>query len=237
MSKDARGSPCASASSIVRPRTNSAPRMRTARDIAARATDSPTRPARRPIQPLTSPVTSSPSAMTPPVSISAQVEALRNSESEWPRCRDQLALAIFSATSASAVSSSGMRSSASLMHMSAMPSSLERPNSCRKRSRVERSLVRARHPATRSRARASTRSRCCSERGTSAKRACTASRSLKRPAWVIAAQPAVVAEAGLPFGARGMALALGLYGVAGLAAFLPATRPNTAPDVSPLPPG
>ena len=198
--------PRASASSMVRPRTNSAPRMRTARDIAARATDSPTRPARRPIQPPTSAVTSSPSAMTPPVSISAHVEALRNSESEWPRCRSQLALAIFSATSASAVSSSGMRSSASLMHMSAMPSSLERPNSCRNRSSVERSFVRARHPATRSRARANTRSRCCAESGTSAKRARTASLSFKRPAAVIAGQTPAVAEAGLPSGGLDMAL-------------------------------
>ena len=114
---------------MVRPRTNSLARMRTAAAIAARAADSPNRPAKRPIQPRTSPVTSSPKPMTPPVSISAQVDAFRNTDSERPRCAAQLPVESFSAMRASAVAPSGIRNSASLIHSSATPSSLDRPNS------------------------------------------------------------------------------------------------------------
>jgi hypothetical protein len=69
------------------------------------------------------------------VSIRPQVEALTNSEFERPECESQSPAASFSAINWSAVSSSGMRNSASARHISAMPSWLERPNSCRKASR------------------------------------------------------------------------------------------------------
>ena len=69
-----------------------------------------------------------------PVSISAQVEALTNTESECPRWRCQSAPPILSLISRSAVSASGMRNSASARHMSTTPSSLASWYSCRKAS-------------------------------------------------------------------------------------------------------
>ncbi len=70
-----------------------------------------------------------------PVSISAQVDALTNSNSLWPMWRSQWAPPILSAMSLSAVSASGTRSSASARHMSITPSWLDRSYSCMKASR------------------------------------------------------------------------------------------------------
>ena len=69
-----------------------------------------------------------------PVSIRPKVEALTNRLSEAPRCFSQCPSAIFSAISASAVSLSGMRSSASARHIRMMPSSEVSPYSCMKAS-------------------------------------------------------------------------------------------------------
>ncbi len=56
-----------------------------------------------------------------PVNISAQVEALTNSESLRPRCASQSAPPIFSAISRSAVAASGIRNSASARHSRIIP--------------------------------------------------------------------------------------------------------------------
>ena len=102
---------------------------------------------------------SSPSLTTRPVSISPKVDAFTNQLSEAPRCFSQRPSPIFSAIRASAVSASGMRSSASARHIRMMPSSEVSPYSCMKastppcRCRLARAAVtsRAASPATRAR--------------------------------------------------------------------------------------
>ena len=74
------------------------------------------------------------SSSTLPVSISAQVDAFTRLEAERPRWRPQSAGAILSSISASIVGASGTRSSASARHISAMPSSVDRPYSARNTS-------------------------------------------------------------------------------------------------------
>ncbi len=116
---------------MVSPSTNWRPISFIARDTAVRITGSPSRftAARRwPTTP------GSRSSSTRPVSISAQVEALTSGEVDCPMWRDQSEGAILSSISASIVSASGTRSSASARHISAMPSSVDNPYSARKTS-------------------------------------------------------------------------------------------------------
>ena len=77
---------------------------------------------------------SRPSSTKRPVSMRPQAEALTNSDSDWPIWRSQCLPPILSAMSLSAVSSSGMRSSASARHISTTPSSEESEYSCMKAS-------------------------------------------------------------------------------------------------------
>ncbi len=93
---------------------------------ARRITGSPTRPTRRLKAPCTSRLVSSARSTRWPVSIRPQVEALTSTDSDWPTWRFQSASPSLSRISASAVSWSGMRSSASATHISSTPSSLPR---------------------------------------------------------------------------------------------------------------
>ena len=97
------------------------------------------------------PCSASPSTL--PVSSSAQVEAFTSGELEWPRCAAQSDAPILSSISASMVSVSGTRRSASARHMSATPSRVESPYSARKPCMME-VPARARVVRTRSTARA-----------------------------------------------------------------------------------
>ena len=111
-------------------------RMRIAAVTACRHTGSLDRATKRR---RTAPRSPSPGPMrsrrnSRPVSISAQVEALTNSDPECPRCRSQSAAAILSRISLSTVSASGMRNSASARHIRATPSCEDRAYSCRKAS-------------------------------------------------------------------------------------------------------
>ena len=153
-----------SASWMSRPTTNSPPRICIARRSASRTTGSPARRARAPNQPPGLPRSAAGSSTRRPVSISAQVEALTNREPDRPACAAQSPPARRSAINWSAVSSSGTRSSDSARHISAMPSGLDSPNSCRKASSVERSASRARAPATIRRACCSAAARCAGVR-------------------------------------------------------------------------
>ena len=137
-----------SASSMVRPTTNSPPMIRIALRTARRTRGSPAFRVSFLIQPEASDLMDGSSSRMPPVSISPQVEALTNKDSDLPECADQSPVASCSAISRSAVASSGIRSSASAMHMSAIPSWFDSPNSCRKASRKGRSSRRARAPST-----------------------------------------------------------------------------------------
>ena len=101
---------------------------------AWRMKGSPERATRRLRMPAGPAPLSSASRTRRPVSISPKVEALTNRLSEAPRCFSQRPSASFSAISASAVSLSGMRSSASARHIRMMPSSEVRPYSCMKAS-------------------------------------------------------------------------------------------------------
>ena len=101
--------------------------MRIAWSTASRITGSPTRAiSRRIVPPATGPRV--PAGSPRPVSISAQVEALTNSDSLWPRCGSSR---LRRACRGSAVAGllSGMRSSASARHISATPSGVESPYS------------------------------------------------------------------------------------------------------------
>ena len=118
--------------SMVSPRTNCAPISFMARPTAVRITGSPRRfmaLRRWPAGPGRFS-----GSRTLPVSIRAQVEALTSGEVERPMCLPQFEGAILSSISASMVSASGTRSRASARHISAMPSSVERPYSARKTS-------------------------------------------------------------------------------------------------------
>ncbi len=108
--------------------------IRTAAPTARRITGSPRRPARLRMKPGRSAFACSSGSMILPVSIRLQVEALTKRDPERPAWLAQSAEEIFSAISLSRVSSSGVRSSASARHISASPSGVERPNSCRKLS-------------------------------------------------------------------------------------------------------
>ena len=100
--------------------------IRIAWRTARRITGSPTRPTRRLNALWTSRLVSSARSTRCPVSISPQVEALTSTESDWPMWRRQSASPSLSRISLSAVSGSGMRSSASATHISSTPSSLPR---------------------------------------------------------------------------------------------------------------
>ena len=106
--------------------TNWWPMIRIAWRTARRITGSPTRPSRRLKAPCTSRLVSSARSTRWPVSIRPQVEALTSTESDWPMCFFQSASPSLSRISLSAVSWSGMRSSASATHISSTPSSLPR---------------------------------------------------------------------------------------------------------------
>ena len=120
------------AASISSPSTNWLPISRMARRTAVRITGSPSR--------RTAPrsVEATPGCMssrrTRPVSISAHVEALTRGDDDLPRCAPHSDGAILSSISASIVSASGTRKSASARHISAMPSSVDSPYSARNTS-------------------------------------------------------------------------------------------------------
>ena len=99
------------------------------------------------------------SAMTRPVSMRAQVEALTNRESLLPRCLRQSASASLSLIKRVAVSASGMRRRASARHMRTTPSGLESSYSWRKASNPPCPTRAARTLRTRSPARRAMRSR------------------------------------------------------------------------------
>src|SRR5882672_7779401 len=102
--------------------TNWWPMMRIACLSAARTTGSPSRVASLAIT-LAGLLRSSASGrIRRPVNINPQVDALTNTESLSPRYSDQLPAAILSAMSRSAVSASGIRSSASARHIRITPS-------------------------------------------------------------------------------------------------------------------
>ena len=112
-----------SASAIVWPVTNCSPIMRNPRSTPLRINGSPPRPMMRVMAALRPP--SEVVAVSLPVISSPQVAALTNSEELLPRCACQSAVEILSRIMASRVAESGMRSSASARHISAMPSWLE----------------------------------------------------------------------------------------------------------------
>ena len=122
------------ASSMSRPSTKWCPSSRIAWATAARMTGSPMR-LMAPISTPARPASASPSTL--PVSSSAQVEALTSGELDCPRCAAQSEAPILSSISASMVSLSGTRSSASARHMSATPSRVESPYSARKPCMIE----------------------------------------------------------------------------------------------------
>ena len=140
---------------MVSPSTNWRPISFIARETAARITGSP----RRLTAALRWPTTpGSRSSRTRPVSISAQVEALTSEDADLPRWRPQSEGAILSSMSASMVSASGTRRRASARHISAMPSSVDRPYSARKTS-LRPGLAEARMRRTRSAPEAAIRAR------------------------------------------------------------------------------
>ena len=111
-----------SASSMERPTTNSPPMIRIARRTARRTRGSPALRVSLRIHPAASTLIDGSRSRIPPVNMRPQVDALTNSDSDLPACADQSPVASCSAINRSAVASSGIRSSASAMHMSAMPS-------------------------------------------------------------------------------------------------------------------
>ena len=137
---------------------------------ARRTTGSPTRPTRRLNALGASARVASFICTSLPVSIRPQVEALTSTESLPPRCFSQSASASLSRISLSAVSWSGMRSSASATHISSTPSSLPRSYWRMKASMAPWSLARTRTRPTRSAASACTLA--CSSAG---RRACASS--------------------------------------------------------------
>ena len=141
---------------MVRPSTKLSPRMRMAWRSAWRMSGSPERAISR-LRVAAGPEPfSSPSLTTRPVSIRPKVEALTRRLSEAPRCFSQRPPPIFSAISRSAVSASGMRSSASARHIRMMPSSEESAYWCMKASTPPCSWRLARAAVTRRDARSAT---------------------------------------------------------------------------------
>jgi hypothetical protein len=117
-----------SASRMSCPLTNCSPISRIAMSIARRTSGSPPRAVRRcsaPPSPCSLWV-----AMSLPVISRPQAAALTNIERPPPRCSAQRPAPTLSRISASRVASSGMRSSASARHISAMPSCEVSENSC-----------------------------------------------------------------------------------------------------------
>ena len=74
---------------MVRPTTNSPPMMRIARRTARRTSGSPALRVSFRIHPAASVLIDGSRSRIPPVSISPQVEALTNSDSDFPACADQ----------------------------------------------------------------------------------------------------------------------------------------------------
>ena len=150
------------AAPIVWPSTNCRPSSRMACLTAVRITGSPSR--------LTAPCMTDANPpeggarSTFPVSISAQVEALTSEEADLPRCAPQADGAILSSISASIVSASGTLSRDSARHISAMPSSVERPYSARNSS-IMPGVSMARMSPTRVAARRCARVRTASSTG------------------------------------------------------------------------
>ena len=164
------------AASMVSPSTNWRPISFMARPTAVRITGSPSRLTAARRWPTTP---GSRSSSTLPVSIKAQVEAFTRLEADLPRWRPQSEGAILSSISASIVSASGTRSNASAKHISAMPSSVERPYSARKTS-ISPGLVELRIWRTSSAPPAVIRARAAASRPASAIRACTSVASSRR---------------------------------------------------------
>ena len=108
---------------MVWPATNCSPIRRMAMLTPVRISGSPPRAIRR-ISAADRPC-SLLVAVSRPVSSRPQVAALTNSDGLWPRWARQSPPPILSRISASRVSSSGMRSSASARHISATPSWLD----------------------------------------------------------------------------------------------------------------
>ena len=117
--------------------------MRIAWRIAARITGSPLRLTILPRVLAMLFCAPSPRDISLPVSIRPQVDALTKIDELWPRCDSQSALDSLSAISFSAVSESGMRSSASARHMRTTPSSEDRSYSCMNASSAPWSCLRA----------------------------------------------------------------------------------------------
>ncbi len=184
----------ANASPMVRPMTNWWPMIRIAWRTASRITGSPTRPTRRLKALWTSRRVSSARSTRWPVSIRPQVEALTSTESDRPMWRFQSASPSLSRISLSAVSSSGMRSSASATHISSTPSSLPRSYWRMKASIAPCWRARARTRATRSVAVACTAARSASGRRAWSSRPRTWAASSRT-------QPAVMAARGAAGGA------------------------------------
>ena len=122
---------CATASSIVRPSTNCSAITFIACRTANRTTGSPARATKRSYHARGSRASSRSMRVSRPVSISPHVDALTSNESEAPRWFSQSPRASLSRISASAVAVSGMRSSASAMHISSTPSGVDRSYCCR----------------------------------------------------------------------------------------------------------
>ena len=108
---------------MVWPATNCSPIRRMARLTPVRISGSPPRAIRR--VSAADRLRSLLVAVSRPVSSRPQVAALTNSDGLWPRWARQSPPPILSRISASRVSSSGMRSSASARHISATPSWLD----------------------------------------------------------------------------------------------------------------
>ena len=108
---------------MVWPATNCSPIRRMAMLTPVRIKGSPPRPIRR--TSADDRLCSLLVAVSRPVSIKPQVAAFTNSDGLWPRWARQSPPPILSRISASRVSSSGMRSSASARHISATPSWLD----------------------------------------------------------------------------------------------------------------
>ena len=167
---------------MVWPATNWLPSIRIAISTPRRISGSPPRAIRRPSAAASPCWSWDWSAITLPLTISAQVAALTNSEGEPPRWRRQSPRLIFSAIRRSAVSRSGIRSKASARHISATPSCDDSENSCISASTPDARLRSLRTVATRRAASAPAARRSASLLPTSDSSHCTASVSSRRNA-------------------------------------------------------
>ena len=117
-----------------------------------------------------------------PVSIKPHVDALTSNESDAPRCFSQSPRDSLSRISRSAVSASGMRSSASAMHMRSTPSCVDRSYCCRKDSTPGLPCCRLRTPSTQVRARCAIAAAASPATAASSARRATVRRSSARNA-------------------------------------------------------